>query len=181
VALKLVADEVPHRSDLGLVAIGLRDARDLGEAWDRMAVIRSSKLGGIVVAGFVVQEMVRGGVEVLAGVTVDPDFGPMLAFGLGGVAAEALGRVALRPLPLRFGDAAAMVAEVPAAATLLGGFRGALPADIESLHRCLEALADYAWSDRALLAELDLNPITVLPRGRGCVVVDALIVPRAPR
>jgi hypothetical protein len=74
-----------------------------------------------------------------------------------------------------------MVAEVPAAATLLGGFRGALPADIESLHRCLEALADYAWSDRALLAELDLNPITVLPRGRGCVVVDALIVPRAPR
>ena len=181
VALKLVADEVPHRSDLGLVAIGLRDARDLGEAWDRMAVIQSSKLGGITVAGFVVQQMVRGGVEVLAGVTLDRDFGLMLAFGLGGVAAEAFGSVALRPLPLRVGDAAAMVAEVPAAATLLAGFRGAPPADAESLHRCLEALADYAWSDRALLAELDLNPITVLPRGQGCVVVDALIVPRAPR
>ena len=50
-----------------------------------------------------------------------------------------------------------------------------------SLHQCLEALADFAWNDRTFIGELDLNPITVLPRGRGCVVVDALIGPRAPR
>jgi acetyltransferase len=181
VALKLVADDVPHRSDLGLVAVGLRNARDLGEAWDRMAAVRSVKLAEIAVAGFVVQQMVSGGVEVLAGATLEGDFGPMLAFGLGGVAAEALAAVALRPLPLRDGDAAAMVAEVPAAATLLAGFRGQPPADLDSLHGCLEALGDYAWSDRALVAELDLNPIKVLPRGQGCVVVDALIVPRAAR
>ncbi|HSE04269.1 MAG TPA: acetate--CoA ligase family protein [Methylomirabilota bacterium] len=181
VALKLVADDVPHRSDLDLVALGLRDARELGEVWDRMAAVRSGKLGGVAVAGFVVQQMVSGGVEVLAGVTNDRDFGPMLAFGLGGVAAEALAAVALRPLPLRAGDAEAMVAELPAAANLLAGFRGRPPADVESLHRCLEALGDYAWADRAALAELDLNPIKVLPRGQGCVVVDALIVPRALR
>jgi len=59
--------------------------------------------------------------------------------------------------------------------------RGQAPADVESLCRCLEALGDYAWADRADLAELDLNPIKVLPRGHGCVVVDALIVPRAAR
>ena len=181
VALKLVADDVPHRSDLGLVAVGLRDARELGEAWDRMAAVRAGKLADIAVAGFVVQQMVSGGVEVLAGVSHDRDFGPVLAFGLGGVAAEVLARLALRPLPLRVGDAEAMIAEVPAAATLLAGFRGQPPADVESLHRCLEALADYAWADRAAVAEIDLNPIKVLPRGRGCVVVDALIVPRAPR
>jgi succinyl-CoA synthetase beta subunit len=181
VALKLVADDVPHRSDLGLVAVGLRDARELGEAWDRMTAVRAAKLADVAVAGFVVQPMVSGGVEVLAGVSHDRDFGPMLAFGLGGVAAEALAQVALRPLPLRVGDARAMVAEVPAAATLLGGFRGQPPADLDSLHRCLEALADYAWADRAAVAELDLNPIAVLPRGRGCVVVDALIVPRPVR
>jgi acetate---CoA ligase (ADP-forming) len=181
VALKLVADDVPHRSDLGLVAVGLRDPRELGEAWDRMAAVRSGKLGDVAVAGFVVQQMVSGGVEVLAGVNHDRDFGPVLAFGLGGGAAEALASVALRPLPLRVGDAEAMVAEVPAAAKLLAGFRGCPPADVDSLHRCLEALADYAWADRAHIAELDLNPIQVLPRGRGCVVVDALIVPRAPR
>ncbi len=179
VALKLVADDVPHRSDLGLVAVGLRDAGELGEAWDHMAAARAERLRDVAVAGFVVQQMVGAGVEVLAGVSHDGDFGPLLAFGLGGVAAEALASVALRPLPLRVGDAAAMVAEVPAAATLLGGFRGRLPADVEGLHRCLEALADYAWADRAAVAELDLNPIKVLPRGQGCVVVDALIVPRA--
>jgi acetate---CoA ligase (ADP-forming) len=177
VVLKLVADEVPHRSDLGLVAVELRDARELGEAWDRMAGVRAEKLRGVAVAGFVVQQLVRGGVEVLAGVTNDRDFGPVLAFGLGGVVAEVLASVALRPLPLRVGDAEAMVAEVPAAVKLLAGFRGHPPADVESLCRGLEALADYAWADRAALAELDLNPIKVLPRGQGCVVVDALIVP----
>jgi acyl-CoA synthetase (NDP forming) len=181
VALKLVADEVPHRSDLGLVAVGLRDAHELGLAWDRMTAVRSGKLGDVAVAGFVVQQMVSGGVEVLAGVSHDRDFGPLIAFGLGGVAAEALATVALRPLPLRVGDAEAMVAEVPAAAKLLAGFRGQPPADIDRLHRCLEALGDYAWANRAAIAELDLNPIKVLPRGQGCVVVDALIVPRGPR
>jgi succinyl-CoA synthetase beta subunit len=181
VALKLVADDVPHRSDLGLVAVGLRDAHDLDEAWGRMAAVREAKLRDVPIAGFVVQAMVPGGVEVLAGVTHDADFGPLLAFGLGGVAAEALGSVALRALPLRAGEAAAMVAEVPAAAALLGGFRGQAPADAESLAACLEALADYAWHDQAAIAEIDLNPIKVLPRGQGCVVVDALIVPRVPR
>jgi hypothetical protein len=74
-----------------------------------------------------------------------------------------------------------MVAEVPAAAKLLAGFRGRPPADLDSLHRCLEALGDYAWADRAAIAEIDLNPIKVLPRDQGCVVVDALIVPRPAR
>src|SRR5262249_28758054 len=74
VALKLVADEVPHRSDLGLVAVGLRDAREVGEAWDRMAGVRATKLAGVAVDGYVVQQMVAGGVEVLAGVTTDRDF-----------------------------------------------------------------------------------------------------------
>jgi acetate---CoA ligase (ADP-forming) len=178
VALKLVADEMPHRSDLGLVAVGLRDACEVGEAWDRLSAVRRHSLHGVAVAGFVVQAMVDGGVEVLAGIKHDRDFGPVLAFGLGGVAAEALAEVALRPLPLRVGDAEAMIAEAATAATLLAGFRGRPAADVDALCRCLEALADYAWADRANIAEIDLNPIKVLERGRGCVVVDALVIPR---
>ena len=177
VALKLVADEVPHRSDLGLVAVGLRDAQEVGAAWERLSAIRARSLSGVAVAGFVVQQMVAGGVEVLAGVTHDRDFGPVLAFGPGGIAVEALGEIALRPLPLRAGDARAMIAEAATAATLLAGFRGRPAADVDALCLCLEALADYAWADRAAIAEIDLNPIKVLERG--CVVVDALIVPRA--
>jgi acyl-CoA synthetase (NDP forming) len=178
VALKLVADEVPHRSDLGLVAVALRDAREVGEAWDRMSAMRARALAGVAVAGFVVQAMIDGGVEVLAGVKHDGDFGPVLAFGPGGIAVEALAEVALRPLPLRVGDAEAMIAEAATTATLLAGFRGRPAADADALCRCLEALADYAWADRANIAEIDLNPIKVRERGQGCVVVDALIIPR---
>ncbi|MGH6689392.1 MAG: acetate--CoA ligase family protein [Gammaproteobacteria bacterium] len=181
VALKLVADDVPHRSELGLVALGLRDVRELDEAWERMAAVRARALAGVAVDGFVVQPMVAGGVEVLAGVAHDPDFGPVLAFGLGGIAVETLDEVALRPLPLRAGDAEAMIAETTTAAKLLAGIRGQPPADVDALCRCLEALADYAWAEGAAIAEIDLNPIKVLPRGQGCVVVDALILPRPPR
>ena len=130
------------------------------------------------VAGFLIQEMARGILEVFAGVSRDPDFGLVLAFGAGGVLIEALDDVALRSLPLRTGDAAAIIAETRAAA-LLGGFRGRPPGDVDALVRALEAIADFAWAERESLAELDVNPIVVREKGAGCVVVDALIVPRA--
>ena len=178
IALKAVSDDIPHRSELGLVAVGLADERELTGAWERMSrrLDETGKRG--VIAGFLVQEMAHDGLEVFAGVNTDPDWGPVLAFGAGGVLVEALGDVALRPLPLRDGDAEAMIAETTIAARQLAGVRGQPPADVGALCRCLEALADYAWAEGASIAEIDLNPIKVLERGRGCVVVDALIVPR---
>ncbi len=178
IVLKVVSDEIPHRSDLGLVAVGLRDERELGYEWERMSR-RLEEIGPRDGPdGFLVQAMARGGLEVFAGVSRDPDFGLVLAFGAGGVMIEALGDVALRPLPLRAGDADAMIAQTRAA-VLLGGFRGRPPGDVAALARCLEALADFAWAEREWLAEIDVNPIVVRERGRGCVVVDALIVPGA--
>jgi len=180
VVLKVVADTIPHRSDLGLVAVGLRDDAELSAEWDRMAR-RLSDLGRKdAVDGFVIQEMASGVLEVFAGVKRDPDFGLVLAFGAGGVLIEAFDDVALRPLPLREGDAAAMIAETRAA-TVLAGFRGRPPGDVAALARCLESLADFAWAERDSLDELDVNPIVVRAAGAGCVIVDALIVPRAER
>ena len=123
--------------------------------------------------------MIPGGIEVFAGVKRDPAFGPFLAFGVGGVAVEVLRDFVLRQLPLREGDAEAMVAEIRGAA-LLGAVRGQPPADVPGLVRCLYALGDFSWANRADIAEIDLNPIKVLPAGHGAVVVDALIVP-SPR
>jgi hypothetical protein len=120
--------------------------------------------------------MADGVLEVFAGVSRDPDFGPVLAFGTGGILIDALSDVALRPLPLRAGEAETMIGETRAAA-LLGGFRGRPAGDAAALARCLEMLADFAWAERAALAELDVNPIVVRAAGAGCVVVDALIVP----
>src|SRR5437899_761595 len=176
VALKVVSDAIPHRSDVGLVAVGLRDETELGAAWDRLSR-RVEDLGRRNdVAGLLIQEMARGILEAFAGVSRDPDFGLVLAFGAGGVLIEALDDVALRPLPLRAGDAEAMIAETRAA-TLLAGFRGRPRGDIAALAHALEAIADFAWAEREALAELDVNPLVV--RETGCVVVDALIVPRA--
>ena len=178
VALKVVSDAVPHRSDVGLVAVGLRDESELGAAWDRLSR-RVDDLGQRNdVAGFLIQEMAYGILEVFAGVSRDPDFGLILAFGAGGVLIEALDDVALRPLPLRARDAEGMIAETRVA-TLLGGFRGRPPGDVGALARALEAISDLAWAERASLGELDVNPIVVRETGAGCVVVDALIVPRA--
>jgi acyl-CoA synthetase (NDP forming) len=177
VVMKVVSDAIPHRSDVGLVAVGLRDESELRATWDRLSR-RVDELGRRTdVAGFLIQEMARGILEVFAGVSRDPEFGLVLAFGAGGVLIEALDDVALRPLPLRAGDAEAMIAETKAA-TLLGGFRGRPPGDVGALARALEAIGDFAWAERESLGELDVNPIVVRPAGAGSVVVDALIVPR---
>jgi hypothetical protein len=173
VVLKVVSDDIPHRSDLGLVAVNLRDEHELGCAWERMSS-RLVETGLHAGAGFLVQEQVSGGLEVFAGVQADRAFGPVLAFGAGGVLVEMLSDVTLRPLPLRVGEAEAMVAETRVG-TLLAGTRGRPSGDIAALCRCLTALAEFAWAERASLGELDVNPIVV--REGGCVVVDALIVP----
>jgi acetate---CoA ligase (ADP-forming) len=178
VVLKAVSDDIPHKSEYGLVLIDLRDEAAVAAAWrslhERLAKVPDApKLAGVLV-----QQMIAGGIEVFAGVSRDPDFGHTLAFGIGGLAIEIMRDFALRLLPLRAGDAEAMIAETNAA-KLLRGIRGGPPADIESLARALYALADLAYADRAFIAEIDLNPIKVMPQGQGCVVVDALISPLA--
>jgi acyl-CoA synthetase (NDP forming) len=175
--LKVASDEIPHKSDLGLVAVGLADEESLIRAVDDMTgkiVALSPRPSDAV---FVVQEMVRDGVELFMGVSRDPQFGPMLAFGLGGVLVEIFDDVALRPLPLRQGDAEAMIDETRAA-KLLGAVRGQAPRDMDALCRCLYALGDFAWAERHSIEEIDLNPVMALSAGNGCKIVDALIIPR---
>ena len=175
VVLKVVADALPHKSEHGLVAVGLGNEAEIESAWKTMVatIDRLDK----PIQGWLVQEMIADGVEVFAGISRDPQFGLTLAFGMGGIAIEALGDFALRTLPLRVGDAEAMIGEIRGVA-LLGPIRGKPAADIAALARCLYALADFALANADRLAEIDLNPIKVRPAGRGCIVVDALIVTR---
>jgi acyl-CoA synthetase (NDP forming) len=177
VVLKAVSDDIAHKTELGLVAVGLATETELARAFAQL----SERIGGLDPrpsdAAFLVQELVVGGVEVFAGVSRDPDFGLSLAFGMGGIAIEVTRDFALRMLPLREGDAEAMIAETRGAA-MLGEVRGRPAADIKSLAACLEALADFAQQNGDILEEVDLNPIKALPEGRGCMVVDALIVGR---
>jgi acyl-CoA synthetase (NDP forming) len=175
VVLKAVSDAIAHKTELGVVVVNLKSEDELRNAYTRLNE-RLDKLNPRPAdAAFLVQEFVPGGVEVFAGVSRDPDFGLSLAFGMGGIAIEVMRDFALRMLPLREGDAEAMIAETRGAA-LLNSIRGGEAADIESLTRCLYALADFASQNAGHIAEIDLNPIKVLPKGSGCIVVDALIV-----
>jgi acetyltransferase len=177
VVLKVVSDAIAHKTELGLVAVNLKNTDELAAAFTRLTKTVASLDPYPADVAYLVQEFVADGVEVFAGVSRDPDFGLTLAFGLGGIAIEALKDFSLRMLPLRDGDAEAMIAETRGAA-LLGPLRGREAADTQSLAACLYALAAFAWSNADRIAEIDLNPIKVLPGRGGCVVVDALIVTR---
>ena len=175
VVLKVVSDAIAHKTELGLVAVNLKNDAELARAYAQLHE-RTEKLDPRPAdAAFLVQEFVADGIEVFAGVSRDPDFGLSLAFGMGGVAIEVVRDFALRMLPLRDGDAEAMIAETRGS-VLLGAVRGRPASDVKSLAKCLYALAGFAWHHAASIAEIDLNPIKVLPEGRGCVVIDALIV-----
>jgi acyl-CoA synthetase (NDP forming) len=178
VVLKAVSDEIAHKTDLGLVIVGLANEAELDAGWDQLAarIKEAADRGHGHVSAILVQEMVSGGVEVFAGVSRDPDFGLVLAFGAGGIAIDVLADVAFRVLPLGAGEAANMVSEIRAI-KLLHGVRGSPPSDISALVDCLESFADFAWADRNNIAEIDLNPIKVLAAGKGCKIVDALVVP----
>ncbi len=175
IVLKVAADAIPHKSEHGLVAVGLADEKALDGAFAKMEA-RVATLG-CPIQGYLVQEMVKDGIEVFAGVSRDPDFGLSLAFGMGGIAIEILRDFALRLLPLREGDAEAMIAETRGAA-LFGSVRGGPAKDVAALAHCLYALADFAVANGDRLKEIDLNPIKVRSAGSGCIVVDALIVTR---
>jgi acyl-CoA synthetase (NDP forming) len=179
VVLKALSDSIAHKTELGLVAVNLKDDAALARAYAQLNERLDKLEPRPANVAFLVQEFVADGVEVFAGVSRDPDFGLSLAFGMGGVAIEVVRDFALRMLPLRDGDAEAMIAETRGAA-LFGAVRGRPASDVKSLATCLYALADFAWHHAALISEIDLNPIKVLPEGHGCVVVDALIVTQPP-
>ena len=127
------------------------------------------------ISGVLVQEMVTEGVEVIVGVSYDPNLGPVLLFGSGGVMVEVYNDVALRRCPITRAEARTMMAEVKGA-RLLHGFRGRPAADIEALAHTLVHVSHLAMHLEGHLAELDINPLMVLPAGHGVKAVDALVV-----
>ena len=177
VVLKAVSDDIPHKSEYGLVKVGIADDAALATAWTELEANMKKVGKPVKLAGFVVQEMIKDGIEMFAGVSRDPDFGLTLAVGFGGIEIEITRDFSLRPLPLREGDAEAMIQELKGVARL-GAIRGKPAADIKSFAKAIYGLADFVAANGDQIAEIDLNPIKLMPEGKGCVVVDALIVPK---
>jgi acyl-CoA synthetase (NDP forming) len=173
--LKILSREIAHKSDLGGVRLGLA-AEDVPEACATMLQhLRAA--GAPAPEGFLVQERIRGGVEMILGFHRDPQLGPVVLLGSGGVAAELFQDTALRLLPMTRDDAAAMVEELRAA-RLLRGFRGAPPADVRALVDAVMAFATMAGAAGERLLEAEINPLFVLPEGQGARAADGLVVLR---
>jgi acyl-CoA synthetase (NDP forming) len=173
VALKMISPEQTHKSDSGLVILNLDNLQAVAAAAERLL----EKAGGKSVEGLLVQRMAPGGVEILAGISQDAQFGPVVTFGAGGTLVELVEDISVRLAPISAWDAGRMLAETRVW-RLLQGYRQHPPADVKKLVELLVTLAQLAMEQRMILVSMDLNPVFVLPAGQGLCVVDARAVIR---
>jgi acetyl coenzyme A synthetase (ADP forming)-like protein len=176
VALKIVSDTISHKSDIGGVRLDLRDAPDVESAFGDLRRALEARGAQNSDDGVLVQQMIEGGVDTLVGLTRDPTYGPLVAFGLGGVDVELLGDVVFRLAPLTDRDAAEMVKGIRAARRF-DAWRGAPPSDVPAIGQALLRVSRLA-AEIPEIEELDLNPLRVRARGRGAIVLDARIAVR---
>lgn len=173
VAVKLASHEIVHKTEAGGLFLDLKDEASVRLAYDniRDRLTRDQRLDAM--EGVLVQPMVAGGVEVMVGMTEDPLFGPLVAFGLGGIHVEILADVSFRVTPLTDRDAREMVESIRGY-RLLKGYRGHPPADVDAIQEILLRISRLVEEVHEI-HELDLNPIIALSPGDGCRVVDARI------
>ena len=162
VVVKVVSPEVVHKSDVGGVAVGVSGDEKLAEVYTAM-----SKIEGF--SGIIVEEMVRG-TELIVGMKLDQQFGPVILFGLGGTAVEIYKDVALRMAPIFDRDVDSMLKSIKGH-PLLEGYRGSEPIHMEALKKMLLAFSDTVMELGAAVDSIDLNP--VICNASGCVVTDA--------
>src|SRR5882672_8379506 len=177
VVLKLVAAEVAHKSDIGGVMLGIRNDAELRSAYARLAQNLAKARPGATLDAVLVAQQVAGGVELVLGVQRDPEVGPVLMFGTGGVLLELYKDVSFGAVPLPAWQAKAMI-ERTAAGALLKGFRGAEACDEGSVLAALVALGRLAHDLGERIESIDINPLVALPAGQGCAALDALVVLR---
>jgi acyl-CoA synthetase (NDP forming) len=178
VALKIVSRDIAHKSEVGGVQLNIRNAEELAVEVRVMLSRVQQAVPAARLDGVLVSEMISDGIETIVGVINDSVFGPVVAFGLGGIFAETLKDVTYRLAPFGIETAREMISELRAAA-ILSGVRGKPAGDTGALAQTLVAVSQLAWQLRNTLEEMDINPLLVRPAGRGVVAADALLRFRA--
>ena len=175
VAVKVMSPDIAHKTEAGAVALGLGSETAVREAYRRIVDSARRAVPGATISGVLVQKMAARGREMIVGITRDPDFGPMLMVGLGGIHAEVVRDVAMLPLTIDAADARAAIEGLRGAA-LLGPVRHEPAADVDALVDVLLRVARFASDHSDAIAEIDLNPVIVHAAGHGISIVDALVV-----
>jgi acyl-CoA synthetase (NDP forming) len=178
VALKIVSPGIIHKSDVGGVRLNLRNSAQVAKAFHQIIASAREHCAGAAILGVSVQKMAPPGVEVIMGVVKDPQFGPVIMFGLGGTMVEVMKDVAFRIIPITLSDAVEMVHEIRGFA-LLKGHRNQPPVDLDTLTDWLMHLSDFACAHPEI-KEIDLNPVMAYPDS--ALAVDArIILEKSPR
>ncbi len=172
VVMKVVSPQILHKSEFGGVILGVADDEAARAGFERLA----RAAAGRDFRGAVIYPFIRDGYEVLVGIFRDPQFGPVVAFGAGGIYTELLRDVALRVAPVEVGEAARMVRETRVY-SLLAGARGRPPGDLDALADLIARVSALPFHYPAM-AEMDLNPVFVLPRG--VLVGDVRLISGSP-
>ena len=172
VALKIVSPDVVHKSDSGGVKLNIGSVSQVKSAYSEMMKTISQKYPDAVIQGVTVQKMARPGVEVIVGSSKDPQFGPVIMFGLGGIFVEVLKDVSFRVVPVRRRDADEMLKEIKGY-SLLQGYRGKDPSDTAALVEIILKLSQF-MEENQQVKELELNP--VFAYAKGALAVDARMI-----
>jgi acetyltransferase len=170
VAMKIASPDILHKTDIGGVRLNVKSPEEVRDSFDLLNYRATRFMPEAEIWGVLVQEMVQGCHEVLVGMSHDPQFGPLLAFGLGGIYVEALRDVTFRVAPVARWEAREMISEIRAY-NLLRGVRGERPADLEAIVDCILRVSQLV-TDFPEIVELDINPLIVCEEGKGAVAVD---------
>ena len=177
VVLKVDSPDIPHKTEAGVIKIGISNKSELIDAYNGIMGNAKKYAPEAKIRGVLVQEMVSNAREVIVGLSYDPQFGPVIMFGLGGIFVEVFKDVSLRTAPLTRADAEDMIKEVKGYETLKE-FRGKPEADVEGIVDVLIKVSRLATDLGDVLSEIDINPLMVLEKGKGVKAADALVVLR---
>jgi acetyltransferase len=172
--MKIASPDILHKTDIGGVRLNIEDASDVRDSFDLLTFRAVRYMPDAAIWGCLVQEQVRGGKEVIAGMNRDPQFGPLVMFGLGGIYVEVLKDVSFRIAPFSRREANEMMREIRSF-NLLRGVRGQPRSDIEAVADTLLKLSQLV-TDFPDIVEMDINPLIVFDEGRGTMGIDMRLV-----
>ncbi len=171
VVMKIVSPDILHKSDVGGVKVGITEKSQVARSFEDLISNAKRFMPEALILGVTVEEMIAPGKEVVLGSSRDPSFGPLLMFGLGGIYVEVLKDVSFRIAPLTFNEAELMIKEIRSY-PILKGVRGEEPSDLIAVRESLLRLSQLV-TDFSEILEIDINPLMVLPAGKGAVVIDS--------
>jgi hypothetical protein len=176
VVLKIASADIAHKTEIGGVVLNLGDEQAVRAAYGQIMQAAATHAPAARLDGILVTPMAKDGIELIMGVSRDPVFGPVVMVGTGGIYAEILQDVAVQTAPISEDEAHAMIRSLKLF-PILDGARGQPKADVPAAAQTLARLSQFACRYARNVAEIDMNPVRILPEGQGAVVLDALLIP----